>query len=112
VAGVWFGFDTPHALAGNASGGRLAAPAWADFYNAGWHERSRGWQPPPGMVSRVIDPQSGELATEWCDETIVEWFEPERAPTNYCHVHDAPEFDENGWFGDRIVEAFKRIFKM
>ena len=32
VAGFWFGFDNPAPISGDASGGRLAAPAWAEFY--------------------------------------------------------------------------------
>ena len=38
VAGVWFGYDTPRSIAPHASGGHLAAPAWADFYLNGWRE--------------------------------------------------------------------------
>ncbi|MDQ6831272.1 MAG: PBP1A family penicillin-binding protein, partial [Gemmatimonadota bacterium] len=38
VAGVWFGFDTPKPISDDASGGRLAAPAWAKFYLSGWRE--------------------------------------------------------------------------
>ena len=38
VAGVWFGYDTPKQIAPHASGGHLAAPAWADFYLNGWRE--------------------------------------------------------------------------
>ena len=41
VAGVWFGYDTPHTLGDAANGGRYAAPAWADFYRRGWKERVR-----------------------------------------------------------------------
>src|SRR5213078_3691383 len=36
VAGVWFGYDTPRPISYNAAGGRLAAPAWAEFYIGGW----------------------------------------------------------------------------
>ena len=47
VAGFWFGYDSPRPIASNASGGRLAAPAWATFYLNGWHERSPAgsWRP-------------------------------------------------------------------
>ena len=38
VAGIWFGYDQPRQISTNASGGRLAAPAWAEMYQAGWHE--------------------------------------------------------------------------
>ncbi|HUF29384.1 MAG TPA: PBP1A family penicillin-binding protein [Gemmatimonadaceae bacterium] len=114
VAGVWFGYDAPRALSGNASGGRLAAPAWSDFYVNGWRERGNAaaWDPPPGMVSAVIDAQTGELATEWCEHTMVEWFEPGMEPTNYCRSHVEPEWEDEDGFGRRLVDAFKKIFQM
>jgi membrane carboxypeptidase/penicillin-binding protein len=92
VAGVWFGYDTPHQIADRAAGGRFAAPAWADFYKAGWVER-RGaeWLPPDGMVSAVIDPESGELATEWCPRREREWFKPGTTPQTHCELHTYPE---------------------
>jgi membrane carboxypeptidase/penicillin-binding protein len=77
VAGVWFGYDTPHQIADRAAGGRFAAPAWADFYKTGWVERNGiDWLPPNGMVSAIIDPESGELATEYCPRRVREWFKP------------------------------------
>src|ERR687886_332657 len=67
VAAVWFGYDVPRPIAADASGGRLAAPAWAAFYKAGWaaRERARGWPTPAGMVSRTIDSFNGLLANQW-----------------------------------------------
>jgi 1A family penicillin-binding protein len=92
VAGVWFGFDTPRPIANRAAGGRYAAPAWADFYKAGWTER-RGveWLPPNGMVSAIIDPETGELATEWCPKREREWFKPGTQPQQQCELHTYPE---------------------
>ena len=92
LAGVWFGYDTPHQIADRAAGGRFAAPAWADFYLTGWTER-RGvdWEPPLNMVSAIIDPESGELANEWCPRRVREYFKPGTAPTTYCQLHTAPE---------------------
>ena len=115
VAGVWFGYDAPRQLSGNASGGRLAAPAWADFYVNGWRERgsTASWAPPAGMVRAVIDAQTGELASEWCEHTIVEWFEPGMEPTNYCRSHEEPYWIEGeDGFGRKLVDAFKKIFRM
>jgi len=92
VAGVWFGYDTPHPIAGRAAGGRFAAPAWADFYKAGWTERRNAeWLPPDGMVSAVIDPESGELATEWCPRRVRDWFKPGTEPRTQCEMHLYPE---------------------
>jgi 1A family penicillin-binding protein len=93
VAGVWFGYDKPRALAPHASGGHLAAPAWADFYMNGWHEpasSANGWTPPAGMTMRIIDPGTGMLANEWCPVKKREYFKPGTEPTEICNVHTEP----------------------
>jgi 1A family penicillin-binding protein len=91
VAGVWFGYDTPRQISINASGGRLAAPAWAEFYQAGWREpRGSAFVAPAGMVSAIVDPQSGELATEWCPTRQRQWFKPGSEPHEECHLHIGP----------------------
>ena len=96
VAGVWFGYDTPTQIADRAAGGRFAAPAWADFYRTGWRERGTDWTIPDGMVSAIIDPESGELATEWCPRKTREWFKinnngQSTAPQTPCTLHTYPE---------------------
>lgn len=91
VAGVWFGYDTPTQIADRAAGGRFAAPAWADFYKAGWRERATEWTLPDGMVSAIIDPESGELATEWCPRKTREWFKPGTQPQSPCELHTYQE---------------------
>jgi penicillin-binding protein 1A len=92
VAGIWFGYDQPRPInGGSASGGRIAAPAWADFYRQGWKEpRGSAWYVPDNMVMRVIDPQTGELGNEWCPARQREWFRPGHEPTVPCREHAAP----------------------
>ena len=88
VAGVWFGYDQPTQIASRAAGGRYAAPAWADFYKNGWREpRGADWLPPDGMVSAIIDPETGELATEYCPRKERDFFKPSRVPTTHCDLH-------------------------
>ena len=87
VAGFWFGYDTPKSLGDGANGGRYAAPAWADFYRAGWKERSPGWKAPDGIVGVEIDPETGKLAGEWCVTRRREWFKVGTAPTEECDGH-------------------------
>ena len=113
VAGVWFGYDTPRPIAPHASGGHLAAPAWADFYTNGWREpasSATAWQPPPGMTMRVIDSETGMLAGEWCPEKKREYFKPGTEPTEVCNVHyepqDVPVFDEPG--SNPVPEPIRR----
>ena len=96
VAGVWFGYDQPTPIADRAAGGRFAAPAWAEFYRAGWRERASDWTIPDGMVSAIIDPETGALATEWCPRRVREWFKIKSdgstmAPQVPCELHTYPE---------------------
>ena len=115
VAGFWFGYDTPHSITGDASGGRLAAPAWAEFYQQGWRDRSgdTDWQPPAGMVARVIDAETGMLAGDWCPITQREWFKPGTEPTEICNEHfELPEAEPFViGLGSKIGKALKKIFK-
>ncbi|MBA3318949.1 MAG: PBP1A family penicillin-binding protein [Gemmatimonadales bacterium] len=111
VAGVWFGYDVPRAIAPNASGGRLAAPAWAAFYKNGWEDKSpaSAWEPPLGLISRTIDAYTGEIANEWCPTTQPEWFKPGSEPVRICAHHHAPLIDRLEQFGREVGEALKDL---
>jgi membrane carboxypeptidase/penicillin-binding protein len=113
VAGFWFGYDSPRPIAANASGGRLAAPAWATFYLNGWHEPSPpgAWSPPAELVERSIDASNGDLASEWCPVTQREWFKSGTEPTRLCRTHDAPFIDQLEELGRQIGKAIGRILK-
>jgi 1A family penicillin-binding protein len=125
IAGFWFGFDTPASIGSDASGGRLAAPAWAEFYQGGWKETAlpTAWNPPPGMAMAVIDPTTGYLATEWCPVRRNEYYKPGTEPTIPCPNHgpDSEDQQQNpdwqnqrDWsndFGKKISKALGKIFK-
>jgi 1A family penicillin-binding protein len=113
VAGVWFGYDSPRPIAPNASGGRLAAPAWAMFYLNGWRERSPpgAWDPPPTLVERRIDAFNGDLANEWCPVTQREWFKPGTEPTRLCRDHDAPLLDQLEELGRKLGKVLKGVLE-
>lgn len=127
VAGFWFGYDTPRPIGYNASGGSLAAPAWADFYTNGWTEPNppHAWDPPPGMIPATIDARTGYLATEWCPITQRDYFKPGTLPTTPCPVHSGPpDLQLDSTFlpigklpnavekiGKGIGGLFRRIFK-
>jgi membrane carboxypeptidase/penicillin-binding protein len=126
IAAFWFGYDAPAPISSDASGGRLAAPAWVEFYQNGWRETAspNAWNPPAGMVERIIDPTTGYLATEWCPVTRNEYYKPELPlPTIPCPEHgpDAGDQQQPGdwqnqrdWsndFGKKISKALGKIFK-
>jgi len=91
VTGVWLGTDTPRSLGAAASGGRYAAPVWAQFMRNGWRspERDREWVAPLSLEARTIDRNTGLLASDWCGEPQREWFKAGAAPTESC---------DGGWF--------------
>jgi penicillin-binding protein 1A len=111
VAVVWFGYDVPRTIGPAASGGRLAAPAWAAFYSEGWTEKSSlgAWAPPAGMVSRTIDAYNGLLANQWCPVTQREWFKPGTEPTRTCDQHQAPLIQRLERFGRQVGKAIKDL---
>jgi penicillin-binding protein 1A len=111
VATVWFGYDAPRPIAGNASAGRLAAPAWAAFYRNGWADEPGpdDWAPPAGLVSRTIDAFNGDLANEWCPTTQREWFRSGTEPTRECQAHKAPLEDRIERFVRKVGSAVKDL---
>jgi penicillin-binding protein 1A len=89
VAGIWFGYDTPRPISYNASGGRLATPAWAEIFKTGWREpQGSNWDVPAGMLPAIIDPESGLLATDYCPNRVKEYFKPGSLPEETCNLHN------------------------
>ena len=129
VAGFWFGADDPRPLGQGATGGRLAAPAWADFYLNGWREHAGDWTPPAGLVRRKIDAENGFLANTYCPTVRDEWFKAGTEPTEICPDHanppeppveepaatdsgaPPPVVNEVKKAGSAVGRFFKRIFK-
>jgi penicillin-binding protein 1B len=83
---VWVGFDddspTPF------SGSKAALPVWTKFMLA--VRPAAGYSrfvPPSGIRVVLIDPVTGELATERCPEVLSEAFPAARVPLVVCHLH-------------------------
>jgi membrane carboxypeptidase/penicillin-binding protein len=86
---VWVGFDDNRPI--HLAGAQAALPIWVEFMR----EATRGhppltFQPPPDVELVTIDPQSGELATPHCPETLIEAFYRGLAPTRPCPLHNEP----------------------
>ena len=83
---VWVGFDddspTPF------SGSKAALPIWTQFMLAVRPvEGYSRFKPPDGIRVVLIDPVTGELATERCPEVLSEAFPSGRVPQMVCHLH-------------------------
>ena len=81
ATGVWVGFDQPRSLGRREFGSATALPIWKDYMEvalAGLPERFM--DRPAGIVSRRIDPDTGEPATTDNPDARFEIFREENAP--------------------------------
>lgn len=88
VAGVWVGFDDVRTLGHGETGSRAASPIWVSFMGQALSGISshdsrdadkRAFPVPDGIVTAVIDPLSGLLATSSTDK-MVEFFKEGTVP--------------------------------
>lgn len=111
VAGVWLGFDRPRQILPGASGGRLAAPVWADIMNTAYVTRPAPapWSPPANVVSAQVDERTGYLATGECppEDVRIEYFLIGTEPEMYCPLH--PESGAER-FMDNLWQRIRKIF--
>jgi penicillin-binding protein 1A len=68
VTGIWMGFDQPHPILDDATGGRLAAPVWGRMMQRFYTGRQppAPWRRPDSVVVRSVDTASGLLLKEGC----------------------------------------------
>ena len=98
VIGVWVGFDDGTDL--RLTGAQAALPIWTDFARQVIPSDSPDFPIPTGVVTRDVDPQTGQLATSQCPEVVSEVFIEGTEPTDYCAVHGG------GGFWERIKRSF------
>lgn len=90
VCAVWVGYDDGQPL--NVDESHLAAPIWAKFMGmAQQHLPTQWYTPPAGLVKRVIDPASAQLATPACRFTETDYFLQGTEPDQLCHLHASAE---------------------
>ena len=94
VTAVWVGYDDNRAT--RLSGARGALPIWTRFTA---RVRPPGgfptFQQPPGIITAVVDPETGDLATDRCPEAITEVFLDGRVPSRICRLH-------GGWWSEPL----------
>jgi penicillin-binding protein 1B len=85
VIGVWVGFDDERSL--RLTGSQAALPIWMDLARRIIPPNVPAFAMPPGVVTRNIDPKTGQLATSQCPEQVAEVFIEGTEPSIYCEVH-------------------------
>lgn len=97
VIGVWLGFDDERAI--RLTGSQAALPIWVDIARRLVPAAAPDFPVPSGIVSRTIDPRTGQLATAQCPEQVTEVFLEGTEPNVYCEVH-------GGGFWERVKHTF------
>jgi penicillin-binding protein 1B len=105
---VWVGFDDNRelGLAGSAS----AAPIWAEFMKRATalpaYRNTEVFQPPPGVITALIDPETLQLATPQCpaprDEVFIEGTEPKE----FCPRHGGRSLAQSAEGGSWLSRIF------
>jgi penicillin-binding protein 1B len=81
VSAVWVGFD--HGAPLRLSSGEAAIPIWGAYMASFPHVHAEP-KPPPGVVFRDIDPETGMLWQDGCPGPWHEVFLSGTAPTHHC----------------------------
>src|SRR5699024_59230 len=113
VTGVWTGYDDNRPLT-RTSDKALAKQTWASImqdYHADEEERL-SFPQPENIIGKVIDVESGLLATENCTITRMTYFEAGTEPTVHCSNHIAKD-DEEQLIEDHDNQSFlKKVFDL
>ena len=99
VVGVWVGFDGGTTL--KLTGAQAALPIWVDFFRKAVPVPSIDFPIPSGIVTRIVDPHTAQLATSACPDSFEESFIEGTEPTVFCQIHDPG-----------MLERLKNIFGM
>jgi penicillin-binding protein 1A len=89
VAAAHMGYDKRRSMGSSATGGGLAAPAWARFMNKALaHEKAGDFSFEKAAVDyATICAISGKLPASHCNERKSEMFAPGTAPQKICDEH-------------------------
>jgi penicillin-binding protein 1B len=105
---VWVGLDDSQEL--DLEGAHSAAPIWAEFMKRAIQYRGyrdpKPFSVPGGIVSIVIDPESGMPATANCPKKRTEVYIAGTEPTGACPLHGGrPVTNIAGWDTSTALQA-------
>jgi penicillin-binding protein 1A len=102
---VFVGFDQPEALGESEQGATVAVPIWIDFMKTALAGTPENVMPRPnGLVDRLIDRDSGQIARPGDANTLFEVFMVETAPANDSRrATDSPSRSNNESLSTEII---------
>jgi len=96
---VWVGLDNYQDL--KLDGAQAALPIWTDFMiRAHKHRAYRDpddFTIPEGVTSALIDPESGDLATTACPQTVAQYYLNGTQPVQFCPLHPGGVMEVAGY---------------
>jgi penicillin-binding protein 1B len=98
---VWVGLDDYQDI--KLEGNKAALPIWAEFMRRAHKHRAyrdvTQFQVPDGVVSAIVDQQSGGLATSACpqDDIRTEYYLLGSQPVQFCPLHHGGSTEIAGW---------------
>ena len=88
ITGVWVGYDKPRPGGKGFTGGAICAPIWARFMLSALKDKPIiDFPRPENVVTAIIDPKTGLLATPDCPLKQEEVYVKGSEPTEYCPKH-------------------------
>jgi len=88
ITGVWMGYDKPKSLGRGFTGGAACAPVWGRFMTAALKDSPvTDFLQPEGVVSILIDPETGYPAAPDCPTRREEFYLPGTEPAEICPKH-------------------------
>jgi penicillin-binding protein 2D len=93
ITGVWAGYDKPRPGGKGFTGGAICAPIWARFMVSALKDKPiLDFPRPDNVVTALIDPKTGFLATPDCPIKQEEVYVAGSEPTEYCPKHGGKGF--------------------
>jgi penicillin-binding protein 1B len=96
---VWVGYDDYRDV--KIEGAKAALPIWTEFMKrAHAHREYRHvgeFEPPEGLVSAEIDPETGQIATNACPRVQTDYFITGTQPVEVCRLHGGGATQVAGW---------------
>ncbi len=96
---VWVGQDDYQDL--KMEGAHAALPIWTDFMKRAHKHRAYrdvvDFTIPDGVTSALIDPESGDLATTGCPQTVAQYYLTGTQPVQFCPLHPGSVMEVAGY---------------
>ncbi len=108
VGVVWVGYDKPHTIGRDASGGHIAAPVFGRIFARAVKGTPRPWNRPVGVTEAMVDPATGARLSEDCLTTyggaaVKELFLAGALPAATCPTPVATPYPEGSPYPEGVL---------